>query len=319
MDGILNINKPVGLTSHDVVARVRRLLHQRRVGHAGTLDPLARGVLPICVGLATRVADYLSESGKAYQAEIVLGGETDTYDREGRILSMQPVPDFTREQLEGVLRAFLGPQLQVPPPYSAIKLQGEPAYRRARAGESLKLEARPVVIERLVLLAWEKPRLQLEIECSKGTYIRSLAHDLGQRLGCGAYLSALLRTRSGPLILQESITLEQLAEAAESGQLERYLLPLDIALQHYPALVVDARTLQRVLHGNSFRAPGPEAGLWPSRVTGPGWRATASLQEEEPRLARICDEQGRTWALAAWKPEQQLWQPMRVFGPERRS
>ncbi|RAQ98059.1 tRNA pseudouridine(55) synthase TruB [Thermogemmatispora tikiterensis] len=318
MDGILNINKPVGLTSHDVVARVRRLLRQQRVGHAGTLDPLASGVLPVCVGLATRVADYLSESGKAYQAEIVLGVETDTYDREGQVLNTQPVPDVSREQIESLLRTFIGPQLQVPPPYSAIKLQGEPAYRRARAGESLKLEARPVVIERLVLLAWEKPRLQLEIECSKGTYIRSLAHDLGQRLGCGAYLSALLRTRSGPLTLQESITLEQLDEALASGNLERYLLPLDIALQHYPALVVDAKTLQRVLHGNSFRAPGPESESL-TFAPAPGRGKDGPHPGEQPQLARVCDEQGRTWALAVWKPEQRLWQPMRVFGPERGS
>jgi tRNA pseudouridine55 synthase len=318
MDGILNINKPVGLTSHDVVARVRRLLRQQRVGHAGTLDPLASGVLPVCVGLATRVADYLSESGKAYQAEIVLGVETDTYDREGQVLNTQPVPDVTREQIEHLLRTFLGPQLQVPPPYSAIKLQGEPAYRRARAGESLKLEARPVVIERLVLLAWEKPRLQLEIECSKGTYIRSLAHDLGQRLGCGAYLSALLRTRSGPLTLQESITLEQLAEALASGNLERYLLPLDIALQHYPALVVDAKTLQRVLHGSSFRAPGSESDSL-TLAPAPSRGQDGPHPGAQPPLARVCDEQGRTWALAVWQPEQRLWLPMRVFRPERRS
>ncbi|MBX5451079.1 tRNA pseudouridine(55) synthase TruB [Thermogemmatispora sp.] len=314
MDGILNINKPVGLTSHDVVARVRRLLHQQRVGHAGTLDPLASGVLPICLGLATRVADYLSEGGKAYRAEIVLGVETDTYDREGQVVSTQPVPDLTREQIEQVLSGFLGPQLQVPPPHSAIKLQGEPAYRRARAGERLSLDARPVVIERLTLLAWEKPRLQLEVECSKGTYIRSLAHDLGQHLGCGGHLSALLRTRSGPLTLQESITLEQLAEALANGSLERYLLPLDIALQQYPALIIDARTLQRVLHGNGFRAPGPSE-LRPALAA----RAASSPQlGKEPPMVRVCDEQGRTWALAVWMPEQGLWQPRRVFLPESR-
>nr|BBH92721.1 tRNA pseudouridine synthase B [Thermogemmatispora argillosa] len=318
MDGILNINKPVGLTSHDVVARVRRLLHQQRVGHAGTLDPLASGVLPICLGLATRVADYLSESGKAYRAEIVLGVETDTYDREGQIVSTLPVPDLTREQIEQVLRSFLGPQLQVPPPYSAVKLQGEPAYRRARAGESLKLAARPVVIERLTLLAWEKPRLQLEVECSKGTYIRSLAHDLGQRLGCGAHLGALLRTRSGPLTLEESITLEQLAEALAHGGLERYLLPLDIALQQYPAIIIDARTLQRVLHGNSFRAPGPDP-VSAATALATGNTESSSQQREQLPLARICDEQGRTWALAVWKPAQRLWQPTRVFRPEGRS
>ncbi|WP_376794766.1 tRNA pseudouridine(55) synthase TruB [Thermogemmatispora sp.] len=317
MDGILNINKPVGLTSHDVVARVRRLLQQKRVGHAGTLDPLASGVLPVCLGLATRVADYLSESGKAYQAEVMLGVETDTYDREGHIVSTQPVPDLSREQIESVLRSFIGPQLQVPPAYSAVKLQGEPAYRRARAGESLKLEARPVVIERLALLDWQKPRLRLEIECSKGTYIRSLAHDLGQRLGCGAHLSALLRTRSGPLKLQESVTLEELAEALARGDLERYLWPLDIALQHYPALVLDRQTLQRVLHGNSFRAPepGPRSAS-PALASGAGEAGPQRGEREGAPLARVCDEQGRTWALAIWVPEKRLWQPTRVFRPE---
>jgi tRNA pseudouridine55 synthase len=300
MDGILNINKPVGITSHTVVARTRRLLHQQRVGHAGTLDPLAAGVLPICLGQATRVAEYLSESGKAYRAELVLGVVTDTYDREGQVVARQAVPPFTREQLEAVLQSFVGPQLQVPPPYSALKVQGQPAYKRARAGEAVKLAARPVVIERLALLAWESPRLLLEIECSKGTYVRSLAHDLGQRLGCGAHLAALVRTRSGPFGLEESITLEQLAAAVADGTVERYLAPPDVALQQYPAIVAEGAALRRVLHGNSFRGEPPPA---------------ATVTSLEPLQARVYDPDGRLLAIAVWEPKSGCWRPTRVLLP----
>ncbi|MBV9230629.1 MAG: tRNA pseudouridine(55) synthase TruB, partial [Chloroflexi bacterium] len=178
MDGIFNINKAVGMTSHDVVAKVRKLLKQKRVGHAGTLDPAASGVLPICVGQGTRVAEYLSESGKAYQAEITFGIVTDTYDAEGAIIRTADTTDLSLTQIEEILPDFLGPQMQLPPRYSAIKLQGQPAYKRARAGEEITLEARPIEIYQLQLLAWHAPRLTLAIECSKGTYIRSLARDL---------------------------------------------------------------------------------------------------------------------------------------------
>ncbi|GHO45215.1 tRNA pseudouridine(55) synthase TruB [Ktedonospora formicarum] len=179
MDGILNINKPLGMTSHDVVARVRKLLKQRRVGHAGTLDPAASGVLPICVGLGTRVAEYLSESGKAYRAEVIFGIVTDTYDTEGQILRTGDTSNLTREEIERVLSTFLGAQMQFPPRYSAIKIKGQPAYKLARAGSEIELQARPVTLERLEILNWESPRLTLEVACSKGTYIRSLAYDLG--------------------------------------------------------------------------------------------------------------------------------------------
>ncbi|GAC1567018.1 MAG: hypothetical protein NVS3B14_11740 [Ktedonobacteraceae bacterium] len=201
MDGILNINKPTGMTSHDVVAKVRKLLKQKRVGHAGTLDPAASGVLPICVGQATRVAEYLSESGKAYQATIVFGTVTDTYDSEGAIIRTVSTDDLTLARIETLLPAFLGEQMQAPPRYSAIKLQGQPASKRARAGEDVTMKARPITIYRLEIIDWQSlqsPALTLAIECSKGTYIRSLAYDLGEQSGYGAYLGGLVRTRSGP-------------------------------------------------------------------------------------------------------------------------
>src|SRR5947209_2606309 len=198
MDGIFNINKPTGMTSHDVVAKVRKLLHQKRVGHAGTLDPAASGVLPICVGQATRVAEYLSESGKAYTATITFGIVTDTYDAEGEVVRTTDASSLTRSQIEAILPHFTGPQMQLPPRYSAIKLQGQPAYKRVRAGEEITLEVRPIEISHLQVLDWQparEPRITLAVECSKGTYIRSLAYDLGEQLGYGAHLSALVRDR----------------------------------------------------------------------------------------------------------------------------
>jgi tRNA pseudouridine55 synthase len=293
MDGILNINKATGMTSHDVVAKIRKLLQQKRVGHAGTLDPAAGGVLPICTGQGTRVAEYLSESGKAYQAEIVFGVVTDTYDSEGRILRTADAVELALPQIEEALSHFLGPQMQVPPRYSAIKIQGQPAYKRARAGEEISLAPRSIAITHLKIIAWDAPRLTLAIECSKGTYIRSLAYDLGEHLGCGAHLGALLRTRSGPFLLVESITLEQLAEAAAAGRAAEHLFPADRALQDYPALLLDAATAGRVLHGNAF-----------------SYNLDFSTPSE---LARVYDAEGRFLAIAEWDAQLEVWKPKKVF------
>src|SRR6266849_7344391 len=294
VDGLLIINKTTGMTSHDVVAKVRKLLKQKRVGHAGTLDPSASGVLPICVGQATRVAEYLSESGKAYQAEIILGAATDTYDAEGTITSTKSIADITLAMIAETLEHFRGPQMQFPPLYSAIKIQGQPAYKRARAGEEIALKPRPIVIYSLEILDWIPPRLTLAIECSKGTYIRSLAHDLGTQLGCYAYLDSLIRTRSGPFPLSESITLEQLADAVHSDAVRQYLYPIDKALEQYPVLVLDAETTERVKHGNAFRI---QAG---------------QIQGIE-QLARVYDVNGYLLAIAEWDLEQEVWQPKKVF------
>ena len=297
MDGILNINKPTGMTSHDVVAKVRKLLKQRRVGHAGTLDPAASGVLPICIGHATRVAEYLSESGKAYQATIIFGAVTDTYDSEGTIIRTASTEGLTRSTVEAILPTMLGEQMQVPPRYSAIKLQGQPAYKRARAGEEIAMEARPITIYQLAILNWQpspSPTLTLAIECSKGTYIRSLVYDLGEKLGCGAYLGALVRTRSGPFTLSETIALEQLAQAAEQGTVEQYLYPADKALEQCPALRLDEAMAERVRHGNAFRIDEKDV-------------------QYEQTLARVYDDKGQFVAIAEWDEERRAWQPVKVF------
>jgi tRNA pseudouridine55 synthase len=327
MDGILNINKPTGMTSHDVVAKIRKLLKQKRVGHAGTLDPAASGVLPICLGQATRVAEYLSESGKAYQADIILGIVTDTYDSEGTAIRTSividdhaavgadlwcpspinrpetadgdippPIYRLDLTHIEHALQHFLGPQMQTPPPYSAIKIHGQPAYKRARAGEAIFLQPRAVTIYELNILQWHPPRLTLSIECSKGTYIRSLAHDLGEQLGCGAHLGALQRTRSGPFSLSESIILAQLEQSIEAGTIEHYLHPADKALQDYPVLVLDKTSTQHVLHGNPFtldHRPG----------------------HSPNDLARVYDAAGHFLAIATWDPDRRMWQPKKVLLP----
>ncbi len=290
MDGILNIHKAVGMTSHDVVAKIRKLIKQKRVGHAGTLDPAASGVLPICVGQGTRVAEYLSESGKAYQAEILFGIVTDTYDAEGMVLRTQDTSTLTLAKIEEILPQFLGLQMQMPPRYSAIKLQGQPAYKRIRAGEEITLTARPVTFYQLQVLDWQAPRLTLAVDCSKGTYIRSLAYDLGERLGCGAHLSALVRTRSGPFVLAESVTLEQIVQAVENNTIAQMLTSADTVLQHYPALHLDASTVERVLHGNAF-----------------------SYDALPAELARVYDTHGQFLAIATWNAEYQMWQPKKVF------
>lgn len=296
MDGIFNVHKPVGVTSHDVVAKMRKLLKQRRVGHAGTLDPAASGVLPICAGQATRVAEYLSESGKAYRATIIFGVETDTYDAEGEVTRVASVEKLDQASIEQALAHFRGKQMQIPPRYSAIKIQGQTAYKRVRAGEELVMEGRPIEITSLEMRTWQKPALILDIECSKGTYIRSLAYDLGRELNCGAHLGGLVRTRSGPFCLEESSTLEELTQASEQGKLAAYIQPADLALQQYPALYLHAEEAERVAHGNPFRY---------------------ETAEQTRSLARVYNSAGKFIAIAAWQPQDQKWQPRKVFGEER--
>jgi tRNA pseudouridine55 synthase len=284
------------MTSHDVVARVRKLFGQKRVGHTGTLDPLATGVLPICVGQATRVAEYLSEGGKAYRATIRFGVETTTYDAEGEVMREAPVA-LTREEIAAVLLEFLGEQEQIPPIYSAIKRDGKPLYALVRAGEDVTPEPRRVRIDTLTIVSWAPPDLTLDVECGKGTYIRSLAFDLGRRLGPGAYLAGLVRTRSGPFILDQSITLEEL-EAALAGDGWRALLhPADEALADWGMAPLDAEGERRLRNGQALPLP-PES-------------ITAGTAESEMLRAYAGD--GRFLGILKWDGAMSAWRPHKVF------
>jgi tRNA pseudouridine55 synthase len=292
MNGILAIDKPIGITSHDVVAKVRKILRQRRVGHAGTLDPAASGVLPICTGQATRVAEYLSESGKEYRASIVFGVETETYDAEGAIIQTADTQMLSLSGITEALEAFVGQQMQMPPRYSAIKIQGQAAYKRVRAGEEVVLQRRPIEIFHLTIVHWQPPVLVLDVACSKGTYIRSLAHDLGHDLGCGAHLGGLTRTKSGPFRLAECITLEELEAAMQQNTVADCFQPADRALEQYPALQPGVVAEEQIRHGNAF---------------------TCESAEGERSLARVYTIEGSFIAIAAWEPLSGKWQPKKVF------
>ena len=300
MDGIFVIDKREGMTSHDVVARVRRLAHQKRVGHAGTLDPAATGVLPILLGQATRVAEYLSESGKAYRAVVRFGVETNTYDREGEVTRTAPTDDLTLAGVSAALPGFLGEQDQLPPIYSAIKRDGRPLYALARAGEAVTVEPRRVRIDALRVVTWETPDLTLDVECGKGTYIRSLAHDLGQRLGPGAHLAALTRTRSGPFTLDQAITLEALEQALATDAWRKHFFAADEALLDWRALIVSEASEVRLRNGQPLRFSSRPA---PAGRDGAG----------EGAPVRVYSADGRFLGIALWSEEQAAWQPHKVL------
>jgi tRNA pseudouridine55 synthase len=246
MNGILLIDKLQGMTSHDVVRRVRRLLRTRRVGHTGTLDPLATGVLPVAVGEATRIVQFLMEGDKTYRAVLKLGETTTTQDAEGEVLERHPVAGITAETVIAAARSFEGVIRQLPPMYSALKKDGVPLYRLARQGIEVERESREVRIDRLQILDVDLPLITLEVDCSKGTYVRTLCHDLGIALGTGAHLVALRRTRSGSFTEADCVTLEQL-EA--DGTVAPPLLSVDEALRGMPALEVDAEATRRLADG----------------------------------------------------------------------
>ncbi len=287
--GLLNLYKPPGPTSHDLVAWVRRGTGVKKVGHAGTLDPAAAGVLVLCLGPATRLSEYLMGSPKTYVARVHFGVETDTYDAGGAITA-QDSRRVMRAEIEAALDRFRGEIAQVPPMYSAIKHGGRKLYEMARAGQTVERVARTVSISRLVLTAWEPPVAVLEIDCSPGTYIRSLARDLGQAVGVGAHLAALERTASGSFAAADAVPWEVFRAAMEAGSWAEYLIPPDRALAAFPALHLDAEGAVAVLSGRLIAAPAGSAGH---------------------DLARAYDADGRFIAVLARRGPS--WKPHKVF------
>ncbi len=223
-DGVLLIDKPGAHTSHDVVARLRGILKMKRIGHAGTLDPMATGLLVMLVGKATRLSQYLMSVEKEYTGTIELGKVTNTQDAEGDVLTTLPVPQLSEEDVRKALAGFLGDQYQIPPMFSAIKIAGKPLYKSARAGEEVEREPRFIRVMNYELTRWEAPEIDFRVLCTKGTYVRTLAHDLGQRLGCGAHLKALRRISSGTLNVSRAVTLEQLQKMTPA-EIDQVLIP----------------------------------------------------------------------------------------------
>ena len=288
VNGLLNIHKPVGPTSFQIIERLRRLTGIRKIGHTGTLDPLASGVLPICLGHTVRLSEYLSGEDKVYRAEITFGVQTTTDDAEGEILTRQDV-SFGRDAIEALLPEFTGEIAQVPPQYAAIKVDGKHMYDLARQGTPVAAMPRAIRIDRLMLLDWSLPRALIEVACSKGTYIRALARDLGERLGCGAYLTSLVRTQCGVFAIADAVAFDTLNAAADW---RAYVLAPDVALQAWPMIQLDAAGTDRIAHGHAVTAPDAHA---------PG------------TLVRAYDAHGQFCAVLRAATESGVLRPEKVF------
>ncbi|HWR51302.1 MAG TPA: tRNA pseudouridine(55) synthase TruB [Bryobacteraceae bacterium] len=253
MNGAVIVNKPSGWTSHDAVNKIRRLAGTRKVGHLGTLDPLATGVLPLVLNGATRLAQFYTKSDKVYDGVIRFGYSTDTYDAEGRPTSPETEPAITLEQLEPLLAAARGTFCQTPPPVSAKKINGTPAYKLARKNKPVELAPVEVTVYSLEVISLEGVDLRVVVHCSAGTYLRAIAHDLGQAVGCGAFLKSLHRTRSGDFPIGQAHTLEELAELSEAGEFEKAIIPAAQLLPEFPCEVLDQVTTGFVRQGRDFR------------------------------------------------------------------
>lgn len=256
MNGILLVDKPAGWTSHDVVAKLRGVLGERRIGHAGTLDPMATGLLVTFIGRATRAVEFAEADAKTYLAGLRLGQITDTQDTTGATLEQRPVK-LTEEELTMTLASFRGLQTQIPPMYSAIKVEGKKLYEIARRGGEVMRKPREITIHNLEIRGGAEADWQLEISCSKGTYIRTLCHDIGQALGCGGCMSALRRTRAGAFSVEESYSLEEITKAVADGRVEELLLPVDYLFASYPAVMIPEQEIKRAKNGNVVRCEAP--------------------------------------------------------------
>jgi tRNA pseudouridine55 synthase len=251
MNGILNIMKPPGMTSFDVVAFLRRLTSTKKIGHTGTLDPLAAGVLPVCIGNATKAIEYLMDKDKLYRAELTLGISTDTQDSSGKIISERDV-NGTDDEITEAIKSFTGRYSQIPPMYSALKVGGKKLYELAREGKTIDRNPREVMIYSVDMIRIERDKLVkilFDIHCSKGTYIRTLCNDIGEKLGCGGHMSFLLRQKSGAFLLSQSLTLEETAELADNGSLESVLISIDKVLEGFEPVKIDEMAEKKLLNG----------------------------------------------------------------------
>ena len=293
--GILNIDKPYGMTSMQVVRRIKRAGSFKRVGHAGTLDPIATGVVPVCFGPATRVMEYLLDGAKRYSGEIHLGVTTDTYDAMGQVAAETDASAITSDQVRDALAQFRGEILQVPPMYSALKRDGKRLYELARKGIEVEREPRPVSVYGIELTGWEPPIATVKVDCGRGFYMRSLAHDVGQMLGCGGHLKSLVRIKTGPFHLDEAVTLEEAEIGFEDGSWTDLVYSPDVALGSLRTIIAGSRTRSAVQNG---RPLPPEVSFQPSQPN---------------ERCRVYGADGEFLAIVRFDPDRQRWVPDKVF------
>ncbi len=298
--GILNIYKEKGYTSHDVVAKLRGILRQKKIGHTGTLDPEAEGVLPVCLGNATRVSEFLTDKQKSYRAVLCLGRTTDTQDATGNTLR-EDAASCTEEEIKDAMASFLGEQEQIPPMYSALKVDGRRLYDLARQGMEVERKPRKVCFYEIRFEGMELPYVTFSVTCSKGTYIRTLCHDLGEKLGCGGCMEALVRTRSGEFALENSHTLQEVQDACREGRLEELLYPTDFVFSGFPKRSVNESGQKLLKNGNPLPA---QAVL------------EADQKPRDGQEYRIYDPDGRFTAVYRWEQKRMWYRPVKMFLPD---
>lgn len=293
-NGVINIYKERGYTSHDVVAKLRGILKQKKIGHTGTLDPEAEGVLPVCLGKGTKLCDMLTDHDKTYEAVLLLGQATDTQDTTGTILKQAEVT-VSEEQVRKVILGFQGKYEQIPPMYSALKVNGQKLCDLAREGKEVERKARPVEIYEIRILEIDLPRVCMTVSCSKGTYIRTLCNDIGERLGCYGCMEKLTRTKVGQFLLKDSLTLSQVETLRDEEKLDAVILPVDQVFADYPALTLTEEAARLGYNGNPFAIHDVEE------------KGVAKGQ------VRVYDKAGSFIGIYCWKNEQKLYRPVKMF------
>ena len=296
INGILNVYKEAGFTSHDVVAKLRGICRQKKIGHTGTLDPEAVGVLPVCMGSGTKLCDMLTDKSKEYEAVLLLGQVTDTQDVTGTVLEEHEVTADEEQAVEAI-RSFVGAYEQIPPMYSALKVNGKRLYELARAGKEVERKGRPVEIHSIEILSVSLPEITFRVACSKGTYIRTLCHDIGQKLGCGGTMKSLKRTRVGIFTIDGALKLSQLEELAAQGRLEEKVIPVEAMFTELPALTVKDAFARLIENGNAFY-PG---------------QAEESVRTPDGGQVRVYDRKGRFYGIYAFSEEKERYQPVKMF------
>ncbi len=302
ISGILNVYKEEGFTSHDVVAKLRHILGQKKIGHTGTLDPAAVGVLPVCLGSATKVCSLLTDTDKVYRADMLLGVSTDTQDTTGTVLKTCPV-NCTESRIREAAASFEGEYAQVPPMYSALKVNGKKLCDLAREGKEVERRARTVHIYGIVIERISLPHVTIRVSCSKGTYIRTLCHDIGERLGCGGCTAHLERLQAGRFVSEESHTIGQISEAFSEGRLDEWIISADSLFEEYPR-AVSAGNDKILLNGNALRHDQVRF------LTGAGDTAVSAKQ---PEMIRLYDANGRFTAIYRWAADRQMYIPEKMF------
>ena len=297
INGFINLYKPAGITSMDALRRVKRITGQhQKVGHGGTMDPLARGVLPVCFGQATRLMEYVVGGTKRYMMDIALGVATSTYDAEGEIIKTGDGSGVTRQDVESNLPTFIGNIQQTPPMYSAVKVNGQRLYKLARAGLEIEREARPVEIHSIRIVDMKPPKLTLDVDCGRGVYMRSLAHDLGEVLGCGAHVSDLVRLRCSGFLAEEGVTLEQLEQDSEAqDKWQQHLMPVDWVLRDLKSITMGQHAEDFIKHGQSISLGRPE------------------VNSDYLEQYRAYNSEGHFLALVRYERSSNIWRPIKVF------